>query len=71
MSSELAAQMRLLLSARQAAKALAICEKTLWSHTQPRGSIPSIKIGSRVLYAVDDLRRWIDEQKGGPRHDAK
>lgn len=58
---------RLLLSAREAAGALAICEKTLWSHTEPRGTIPCIRIGSRVLYDPADLRRWIDQQKGAQR----
>ncbi|MCL4190694.1 MAG: helix-turn-helix domain-containing protein [Thermoguttaceae bacterium] len=56
---------KLLLSAREAAKAMAVCEKTLWSNTQPRGTIPCVRIGARVLYAVDDLRAWIEEQKGG------
>lgn len=56
---------RLLLPAREAAAALSICEKTLWSHTQPRGTIPCVKIGARVLYDPRDLQRWIDAQKKG------
>ncbi len=56
-------QSKLLLSARDAARALSICQKTLWSNTYPRGSIPSVKIGARVLYDPDDLRRWINAQK--------
>jgi hypothetical protein len=54
---------RLLLSARDAAKALAVCEKTLWQHTAPRGPIPAVKLGRRVLYALADLEAFIQNQK--------
>ena len=53
---------KLLFSAREAAKTLSICEKTLWNFTNPRGPIPSVKLGSRVLYSPRDLRNWIDNQ---------
>ena len=53
----------MLLSANQAAKTLGICTKSLWSQTAPRGPIPSVKIGSRVLYSPADLQAWIDGQK--------
>lgn len=56
---------RLLLPVREAAAALSICEKTLWSITRPRGDLPCVRIGRRVLYAVDELRRWIDAQEKG------
>ncbi len=58
---------KLLLSAREAAKALSICEKSLWSATAPRGPIPCVRLGARVLYAVDDLERWIERAKGANR----
>ena len=54
---------KLLLSARDAAKTMGVCEKTLWNFSQPRGTIPSLKIGTRTLYDLSDLRAWIDEQK--------
>ncbi len=56
---------KLLLSAREAARALSICEKTLWSHTYPRGTIPVLRLGARRLYSLRDLEQWIDAQKGG------
>lgn len=56
---------RLLIPAREAAAALSICEKTLWSMTEPRGDLPAVRVGRRVLYDPDDLRRWIDAQKKG------
>jgi predicted DNA-binding transcriptional regulator AlpA len=53
----------LLLMAREAAKALAISEKTLWSLTTPRGTIPAIRVGERSLrYSVRALEEWIDRQ---------
>ncbi len=58
-------QPRLLLSAREAANSLGICEKTLWATTAPRGDLPCVRIGRRVLYFVDDLRAWIDQRRGG------
>ncbi len=54
----------LLLGARKTSKTLGgICEKTLWNHTYPRGTIPSLKIGTRTFYDPRDLEKWIDEQK--------
>ena len=59
---------KLLLSAAEAARALSICPKSLWIATIPRGSIPCVRIGARVLYAPADLQAWIDRQRtmGGP-----
>ena len=57
---------RLLLSARDAAAALSISERTLWSITAPRGDLPCVRVGQRILYGVDDLRAWIDEHKSAP-----
>ena len=59
----------LLLSARKAAEALSVCEKTLWSMTAPRGDLPVVKIGRRTLYAVDDLHSWIKRHKTGGHSD--
>ena len=55
---------KLLLSAREAARALSVCERTLFSLTAPRGPIPSIRLGSRVLYPVAAIQKWIDAQAG-------
>ena len=56
---------KLLLSAEEAARALGVCTKSLWNFTAPRGTIPNVKIGSRVLYSPGDLQNWIDSQKKG------
>lgn len=56
---------RLLLPVPEACKALGgVCPRTLWSLTQPRGPIPSVRIGSRVLYAVTDLQTAIERMRG-------
>lgn len=49
---------RLLLSPRETAKMLSICEKTLWTLTK-NGQIPVVRIGRSVRYSMDDLREWI------------
>ena len=60
---------KLLLSAREAAKAPSICERTLWTLTQPRGSLPAVRIGARVLYSTAALQQWIDAQAVGVGRD--
>ncbi len=55
---------KLLLAVREACVALGgICPRTLWALTKPRGNIPCVKVGNRTMYAVDDLRAWIETQK--------
>lgn len=56
---------KLLLSAREAARAMSISARSLWSATQPRGPIRCVRLGARVLYSPDDLQAWIDAQKVG------
>lgn len=49
----------LLLTPRQAAQALAISERTLWTLTAPRGPLQSVLVGRSVRYSVEHLREWI------------
>lgn len=46
---------------REAAKALGISERLLWEWTN-RGEVPHVRVGKAILYPVDVLRRWLDEQ---------
>jgi predicted DNA-binding transcriptional regulator AlpA len=46
---------------RETAKALGISERLLWDWTN-RGEVPHIRVGKAILYPVDVLRRWLDEQ---------
>ena len=52
-----------LLSAREAAKALAMSERTLWQLTVPRGPIRVVRVGRAVRYAHEDLDEWIRRTK--------
>jgi excisionase family DNA binding protein len=51
----------LALRPREAAKALGVSERTLWTWTSD-GTIPHVRRGKTILYPVDMLRRWLDEQ---------
>ena len=55
----------LALRTREAAKALGISERMLWSLTAPRGTIPAVRIGTCVLYPVTGLQAWLDRQAQG------
>ena len=48
----------MLISPREAAKALSICERTLYSMTK-RGEIPAVHIGRCVRYDPEALKSWI------------
>ena len=52
----------LLLTAADAAKALAISPRKLWELTNRR-IIPVVRIDRSVRYAVEDLRKFIQKQK--------
>ncbi len=56
---------QLLLTEPQAAKALAISPRKLWS-IRNEGGIPCVKSGRLVRYDRDDLRAWIDRNKQAP-----
>jgi excisionase family DNA binding protein len=54
----------LLLNTRDAARTLAVSERTLWGLTRPRGPIPAVRLGRAVRYAVTDLQGYIEAQQG-------
>lgn len=51
----------LALRPREAAKALGVGERTLWEWTT-QGLVPHIKIGRMLMYPVESLRQWLQEQ---------
>ena len=53
---------RLLVTPRDAAKALAISPRKLWGLTKS-GELPCVRIGRAVRYDMDDLRRWVTGRK--------
>jgi excisionase family DNA binding protein len=54
----IAARVRLLLTPREAAAALAISERTLWTLTDT-GAVPCVRVGRAVRYAPADLENYI------------
>jgi len=56
----------LLVNTATAAELLGISKRKLWELTNRR-LIPSVRIGTRVLYELQDLRDWIKGQKTRPR----
>ncbi len=59
------------LRPREAAKALGVSPRTLWSLTDPRGPIPCVRIGNgkrqTVLYPVSSLEKWLEKQAGNEK----
>ena len=53
---------KLLYSASETARQLGVSQRTLWSLTTPRGSLPCIRLGSRCMYSRRQLESWIAEQ---------
>lgn len=49
---------RLLLTPRETAQAMNICERTLYTLTK-RGDLPVVRIGRALRYSVDDIRDFI------------
>jgi excisionase family DNA binding protein len=62
--SAAATETRLLLTVAEAAKALAVSTRTIWSLTN-RGELPAVRIGRAVRYSIEDVRAWIDRQRTG------
>lgn len=54
---------QLALRPRDAARALGIGERLLWSETKA-GRIPHTRIGTAIIYPVDQLRSWLAERSG-------
>jgi len=57
-----AAPLALLLTPRQTAAALSVCEKTLWALTRD-GRLPVVRIGRAVRYDRADVLRFIEASK--------
>ncbi len=54
----------ILLTPPQAAQALGISPRKLWSMTAG-SEIPHVRIGRAVRYSVDSLREWASDQSTG------
>ena len=56
----------LALRPKEAAKALGIGERLLWSKTNA-GEIPHVRIGKAILYPIAALEEWLADQIKGAR----
>ena len=56
---------KLSLRLREAAQALSISERTLWSLCQ-RNEIPHVKTGRVVLFPIASLKQWLEEKTKRP-----
>lgn len=45
------------VNARQAAKLLGLCDRTVLRLAKD-GKIPSVKVGTRVIFSIQALREW-------------
>jgi excisionase family DNA binding protein len=52
----------LLVRSREAARMLAISERTLWTMTKS-GRLPCVRLQGSVRYKVDTLLTWVTEQE--------
>lgn len=50
------------LRPREAAKALGVSARTLWTWTK-RFGIPHVRVGNVVLYPVDALQEWLRQRE--------
>jgi len=57
---------RLTVGINEAAEMLGICQKTVYTMTSPRGDLPCVRVGTRVLYSVEDIRAWVESRKTRP-----
>lgn len=55
---------RLAVSAGEAAQMLGISERTLWAKTKD-GTVPAKKLGGRILYPIESLRKFLDREEDG------
>jgi len=55
----------MLVRPRDAARMLALSERTLWSMTRA-GLLPCVRVGKSVRYDPTDLAAWVQGAKGGP-----
>lgn len=49
-----------LLTSRETAQALQVSERTLYSLTTPRGSLPACRVGRSVRYRLCDVEKYLE-----------
>jgi excisionase family DNA binding protein len=64
MQSDTTLDAPLLMTVRETAAALALCEKSVWQLTRD-GKLPVVRIGRAVRYDLADVLRFIAASKTG------
>lgn len=54
---------RLLLNQKESAQAMGICVNTFKKEVRP--FVRSVTLGSKLLFPVDDLQKWVDTRARG------
>jgi excisionase family DNA binding protein len=60
---------KLLLTVEEAAAMLSLSRRTLWRLTKA-GKLPAIRYGRAVRYAVDDLRKHLEQKRASSKTEA-
>lgn len=58
----------LLLTSAETARRLSISERTLWTLTAPRGSLPCVRFGRSVRYCLADVLAFINQHSERVAH---
>ena len=53
-----------LWSVKETAARLGVSERTLHTHTAPRGTLKCVKIGARIGYRPETVEKWLQEREG-------
>ena len=61
---------RLALRMRELAKALNLSVRSVWALTKA-GVIPHVRVGGSILYPVDSIRQWLQQQAKGQQETAQ
>lgn len=52
-----------LMTRREVARVLHVCERTVFAMTKPRGPLPCVRVGKRsVRYSPEVIQNWIQSQ---------
>ena len=60
-----------LWSVRETAARLGISERTLHSHTAPRGTLKCVKIGVRIGFRPETVEAWLKDREGNETAEGK
>lgn len=54
-----------LMTVREVARQLHVSDRTVWSITVPRGTLPAVRIGRSVRYCPHAVQDWMQMQMSG------